>query len=1078
MFRLSSFITLLMCVLSCANIYCPCVQRESINITIVTHGGQSDAFWKYEQRAMMRSAQDMRVSVVYKTPTTVDVQRNRDLILESAIDHETGQRKLDGFITTVANFPILEPALDRIISNVIPTIIINAGDDTLKHFPDDTIFVGQREVDAAIKAAHLFLTTGHYPPIVLCLDHESGQNAGLVARCNTLRDILLGQSGNAYTLNVPKNNNAQATAMITNVLQNVLPNITGLFCGRPVYDATRAALAATGRLGNVTFGTVNYNSAQPVDFESGALTFAVDQQPYLQGYLPVMLLTLRAKTGMRAVFDSRVLQTGPGIINKFNYNTRLCTVTDVVFCTDPMDYQQSNLPLLVIGNVTQRCPCTDKRTHSIAVLWPRTNEIEVVFWTVLRNGMIQAAADMNISIVFIIPTTREGAKESVLQQWRQKRTTTMFTGVLTTASTFNRTLFKPSIIHSFYSIPLPISTNLVNPEVHIGANQSECGIAAANIIMEQINPGDNRPLQLWCVNSEFGNQNLASICRGFSSQVSRQCGAQCTLSTMIIDGGNPSAAQEQLEKSISSNLFAVLSTDSSSVIPTSRLLENRPLIHHVVIDADSLSISLLAEKKILAIIDQQPYLQGYLSVATLSQRLFHNSILANPHIWTGPLVISHSNTSDRTFENVACEVQNLGVTVCPKEKWSLVMQEQELSVEAQVTLQTLYAVTLVLLTATMIMVHWWRKHRIIYSTSMIFMQLVSLGLLLASISGWILLERVQTSFFCEVPIWFLNIAFHLVVSSMFLKTFRVYRIFNSEKLKVVRIKNAMLLKWLLLFITIDIIILTIWASVSTGDTVRFARAFWQVTTWGQQGQTTTRDISLSDIDALDKTQNALLPRFCIESRASDSTFVFLLWLTKVLIVIPTCYVIYAVRKTPLEEFNDTTTMVLCGFIITLLGAFGLVLNVVTMTVANVPTSTVQIAKATLIWFGVLSILLLVSGSKLWAIIRRRNVNVADHQTQVASLMSRNNNSTNDQKTIQKRPVNYVVNVSSPSAPESSNQELFANYERLVKEIEAIKAREAYLVEQRNIAQIRWIRAQEQTEYNKYVQGLQVSTSSP
>jgi simple sugar transport system substrate-binding protein len=48
------------------------------------------------------------------------------------------------------------------------------------------------------------------------------------------------------------------------------------------------------------------------------MLFAIDQQQYLQGYLPIVLLTLY-KTNLNTIAND-VLQTGPGFVTSANVN--------------------------------------------------------------------------------------------------------------------------------------------------------------------------------------------------------------------------------------------------------------------------------------------------------------------------------------------------------------------------------------------------------------------------------------------------------------------------------------------------------------------------------------------------------------------------------------------------------------------------------------------------------------------------------------------------------------------------------------------------------------------------------------
>src|SRR5262249_9134504 len=72
------------------------------------------------------------------------------------------------------------------------------------------------------------------------------------------------------------------------------------------------------------------SSAKPATFdlhpdvikriESGAIEFAIDQQQYLQGYLPIVFLKL-FKTNANTVGGGKPVLTGPGFVDKSNAST-------------------------------------------------------------------------------------------------------------------------------------------------------------------------------------------------------------------------------------------------------------------------------------------------------------------------------------------------------------------------------------------------------------------------------------------------------------------------------------------------------------------------------------------------------------------------------------------------------------------------------------------------------------------------------------------------------------------------------------------------------------------------------------
>ena len=80
-------------------------------------------------------------------------------------------------------------------------------------------------------------------------------------------------------------------------------------------DPTIAALKSIGKFGKIKVGTFDLSPSVLQAVQKGDLLFAVDQQQFLQGYLPVQMLTLYAQLGLRPVGQ---VKTGPGFVTKAN----------------------------------------------------------------------------------------------------------------------------------------------------------------------------------------------------------------------------------------------------------------------------------------------------------------------------------------------------------------------------------------------------------------------------------------------------------------------------------------------------------------------------------------------------------------------------------------------------------------------------------------------------------------------------------------------------------------------------------------------------------------------------------------
>jgi simple sugar transport system substrate-binding protein len=149
----------------------------------------------------------------------------------------------------------------------------------------------------------------------LCVNQENG-NTGLDQRCRGLADGLAKTGGTMRPLPVPlQNENLAQTRMSAALTGGDVDGILTLGPGgaKPALDAIRAS----GLQSRVKLATFDLSPDVLAAVRDGKMLFAVDQQPYLQGYLPVMLLAERARYG---VFpgEGELIETGPKFITKLD----------------------------------------------------------------------------------------------------------------------------------------------------------------------------------------------------------------------------------------------------------------------------------------------------------------------------------------------------------------------------------------------------------------------------------------------------------------------------------------------------------------------------------------------------------------------------------------------------------------------------------------------------------------------------------------------------------------------------------------------------------------------------------------
>lgn len=280
--------------------------RGNIRIVAVTHGQSADPFWSVVSNGINDAAKDLGVRVEYQAPGTFDMVRMSQLV-----DAAVASRP-SAMIVTIPDADALSGALRKATTARIPIISINSGADVWQK-QGMLAHIGQTEYEAARAGGEKLAAAGARN--VVCVNHEVG-NIALDERCRGLRDAIQGAGGTVSVLAVSLADPTDAQQRVANALRRN-PSIDGLLALGPAGAAP--ALAALRTLNNrkVYFGTFDLSGDILQALQKNEMLFAIDQQPYLQGYLGVMLLVKYLETGAMAG-GQQVIRTGPGFVTPEN----------------------------------------------------------------------------------------------------------------------------------------------------------------------------------------------------------------------------------------------------------------------------------------------------------------------------------------------------------------------------------------------------------------------------------------------------------------------------------------------------------------------------------------------------------------------------------------------------------------------------------------------------------------------------------------------------------------------------------------------------------------------------------------
>jgi len=278
--------------------------RSNIDIEVVTHGQASDPFWSIFKNGVDAGAKDMGVKVNYAAPDTFDMTKMAQLI-DAAV-----AKKPQGLVVSIPDAKALGPSIQKAVQGGIPVISANSGSDVFASLGVLT-HVGQDETIAGHKAGELMKAAG--VTNALCINQEVG-NAGLDARCKGFTD---GLGGTVKVVQVDLKDPTGAQQSIAAAVQGA-QGVNGVLALGPTGSAPAlAALKQLNLLSNIKLATFDLSKDVLNAIKSGDMLFAIDQQQFLQGYLPIVFLTYYNLYGLVPGGGQPVL-TGPGIVDKTN----------------------------------------------------------------------------------------------------------------------------------------------------------------------------------------------------------------------------------------------------------------------------------------------------------------------------------------------------------------------------------------------------------------------------------------------------------------------------------------------------------------------------------------------------------------------------------------------------------------------------------------------------------------------------------------------------------------------------------------------------------------------------------------
>ncbi len=279
-------------------------EARPYRIVVVTHGQASDPFWSVVKNGVDAAAADMRVTVEYQAPSTFDMVAMAQLI-DAAVASDP-----DGLVVSVPDFDALGSRIRAAVDAGIPVISINSGSDYAAEL-GVLAHIGQTEYEAGYGGGQRMAAAG--VTNALCVNQEVG-NVGLDLRCQGFADALAEAGATSTVLAVDLADPTGSQGRISAALQQD-SSIDGILTLGPTGALPAlAALEAEGLLGTMKIATFDLSPEVLAAVRDGEMLFAIDQQQYTQGYLPIVYLTLYLENLNTP--GAVLIPTGPGFVTQ------------------------------------------------------------------------------------------------------------------------------------------------------------------------------------------------------------------------------------------------------------------------------------------------------------------------------------------------------------------------------------------------------------------------------------------------------------------------------------------------------------------------------------------------------------------------------------------------------------------------------------------------------------------------------------------------------------------------------------------------------------------------------------------
>ncbi|GAA2807402.1 substrate-binding domain-containing protein [Crossiella cryophila] len=273
----------------------------------VIAGPLADPFFAALKSGAEQAAADLRVQMDYLAPAaTAEFGAELVRLLGNAVANGADGIALGDY------FPEQQdPGIRAAVAAGRTVVLINSGESSWQAV-GATGYVGQDEQRTGTLAGQRLAEAGARR--VLCVNHVPGSPA-TTQRCAGLGTALRAAGGAVTELPLAsaEATNPTATQQAISGALTADPALDGVFTLGSSF--AEQALRAIGPERRVRVATTDLSTGVLESVRDGRILFAVDQQPYLQGYYGVLIAVQRLAHGLR---PNAPVRTGPLVVDQAN----------------------------------------------------------------------------------------------------------------------------------------------------------------------------------------------------------------------------------------------------------------------------------------------------------------------------------------------------------------------------------------------------------------------------------------------------------------------------------------------------------------------------------------------------------------------------------------------------------------------------------------------------------------------------------------------------------------------------------------------------------------------------------------